>query len=57
MGLIQGFSSGTLIIFYAITKFKLVTASEWILFTVENKDLLENCKNENRLSVQEMSIE
>lgn len=55
LGVIQGASSGILIIFYAITKFKLVTASKWRAMIKKNKGLLE-CKD-TKLSVREMSIE
>ena len=43
LGLVQGASSGILIIFYAITKFELVTKAKWRTFVDSNKKLaIEN---------------
>jgi hypothetical protein len=46
-----------LIIFYAITKVDLVTASSWREYVKKNQKLLKYCKNPKRLTVDKMSIE
>lgn len=57
LGIIQGCSSGILIIFYAINKYALVTKSGWRNFNKLNKSKFKLLENENRLSLHEMPIE
>lgn len=57
LGIIQGSSSGVLIAFYCINKFSLVIKKRWRDYTKENYRLYDLPPNENRLEVEEMSIE
>jgi len=56
-GIIQGASSGTLILFYTITRGGLITKARWREFIKNNKGKYKPFKNEDRLDVKEMSIE
>jgi hypothetical protein len=57
LGIIQGASSGILIIFYAITKFRLVTAAKWRKMVKTNAEEEKLDCLETKLTVGEMSIE
>jgi len=57
LGIIQGFSSGILIIFYAINKYASVSKAGWRNYTKNNKDKIQMIDNHLRLSVKQMSIE
>jgi len=57
LGIIQGVSSGVLILFYAINKKKLITQMKWRNFVEHNKGKYEVPMNNDRLEVNEMSIE
>ena len=58
LGIVQGISSFTLCIFYIINKYTLVTKSGWRNFVENNKRTAAKIpENEERLNVQEMSIE
>ena len=57
LGLIQGVSSGLLVIFYIINRFEIVTKAEWRNFIKQNKLIYKILPNPGRLSVDEMSFE
>lgn len=57
LGIVQGCSSGILIVFYAINKYALVTKAGWRDYNKQNKNKIEVPVNDQRLSVGEMSIE
>lgn len=58
LGIVQGISSFTLCIFYIINKYTLVTKQGWRSFVEANKRTASKiAENEERLNVQEMSIE
>lgn len=58
LGIVQGISSFTLCIFYIINKYTLVTKQGWRSFVEANKrTACKIAENEERLNVQEMSIE
>ena len=57
LGLVQGSSSGILIIFYVINKYALVTMGMWREYIKTNKGKFALIPNERRLDVSEMSIE
>ena len=57
LGLIQGASSGLLVAFYIINRFQIVTKAKWRAFIKENKQRYRTMPNNDRLSVDEMSIE
>lgn len=57
LGMVQGISSGTLIVFYVINKYALQTKIGWRQFIKENKTKYEMPVNEQRLDVKEMSVE
>ena len=46
LGLIQGFSSGILIAFYAVNKYALVTKSGWRIYNHSNKNRVTMMPNE-----------
>jgi hypothetical protein len=54
---VQGSSSGTLIVFYVINKYALITRAGWRTNIQSNKPMMSMIDNEQRLSVKEMSIE
>ena len=56
-GIIQGISSGVLIIFYAMARGGLITKAKWREFVKENQKSMPVFENEDRLDVTEMSIE
>ena len=56
LGLIQGCSSGLLVIFYIINRFEIVTKEFWRSFTRSNKQLYKTLPNVERLTVDEMSF-
>jgi|LauGreDrversion4_2_1035121.scaffolds.fasta_scaffold190804_2 hypothetical protein len=55
-GLIQGISSGMLIIFYLSARGGLITKSKWRSFVKENAETMAPFENEDRLDLSEMSI-
>lgn len=57
LGIVQGVSSGVLIGFYIINKFEIVTKSKWRQFLHQTQQVHKTLPNENRYSVEEMSIE
>lgn len=57
LGIVQGFSSGILILFYSINRASLIIKSRWRSFCEQNKKKLTLPSNEDRLDVTEMSIE
>ena len=57
LGLIQGSSSGLLVVFYIINRFEIVTKAAWRDFIKSNKTIYKLLPNNARLGVEEMSIE
>lgn len=57
LGLIQGASSGLLVVFYIINRFQIITKASWRQFIKHNQSLFKILPNTARLSVDEMSIE
>jgi len=58
LGIIQGTSSFTLIAFYAINKYALVTKQFWRLYNKQNKvKQVKMMDNDERLTVSQMSVE
>lgn len=57
LGIVQGSSSGILIVFYVVNKYALVTKAKWRDFVNANKKKYVLLPNTKRLSVKEMSIE
>ena len=55
-GLIQGVSSGALIIFYAMARGGLITKAKWRDFVKSNHKKIKPFENDDRLDVTEMSI-
>jgi hypothetical protein len=56
-GIIQGVSSGVLIIFYAMARGGLITKAKWRDFVKANQKTMPQFENEDRLDITEMSIE
>jgi hypothetical protein len=56
-GIIQGVSSATLIVFYAIARGGLITKARWREFVKGNLKTIKPFDNEDRLDITEMSIE
>lgn len=56
-GLVQLASSSTLIVFYAINKYALVTKAGWRRFNKTNRTKFTLMDNEKRLNVRQMSFE
>lgn len=57
LGLIQGTSSGLLVVFYIINRFQIVTKAAWRNLIRYNKLLYKVLPNHARLAIEEMSIE
>ena len=57
LGIVQGTSSGVLIILYVINKFQTYTKGRWRSYVEENKQKYNVQENHDRLTVEEMSIE
>ena len=56
-GIIQGISSAVLIIFYASARGGLITKAKWRDFVHANLKTMKTFENEDRLELNEMSIE
>jgi len=56
-GIIQGVSSGVLILFYAMARGGLITKAKWREFVKANAKEMPSFENEERLSTHEMSVE
>jgi len=56
-GIIQGISSGVLILFYASARGGLITKAKWREYVKENQKTMAPFENEDRLDLSEMSIE
>lgn len=56
-GIIQGVSSGVLIIFYAMARGGLITKAKWREFVKVNAKEMTPFENEDRLDLHEMSVE